>query len=59
MKTIQQRVERKINAYHLKECYGATKAAKILRISIHALMQRVKGALYYQASVINITEYER
>ena len=59
MKAIQRRVELKINAYHNLECYGATKAAKKLRISVDELMKRVKGALYYQASIINVTEYER
>jgi hypothetical protein len=57
MKSTQRRVERNINAYHLKECYGVTKAANKLKISINELMKRVREAVYYQASIINVTEY--
>ena len=58
MKSIQRRVERKIKAYHNLECYGVTQAANKLKISADELMERVRGALYYQASIINVTEYK-
>ena len=54
MKQIKYSVEAKLKAYHALNQHGAHEAAKVLNISVDELMKRVRGALYFQAKIINI-----
>jgi hypothetical protein len=48
MKTLQQRVERKVRAYNLKETYGATKAAEMLHVNVQRLECLVESVTKYR-----------
>ena len=52
--TAQKRVEAKLRAYYALSEYGAHEAAKVLDITVDELMLRVRGALFFQASITNI-----